>query len=286
LGRLQIILAAVLWSTSGFFAKSPWFDGWPEETRGLLIGFWRSFFSVLFLLPFVRRWSWHRGLIPMSIAFAVMVWSFMEAMVRGPAANAIWLQYLFPAWVTLYAVFIQKHRCTAAELRMVGFCLCGVLLILVMEMRSDVNVYATLLGILAGISLTVVIVSMQRMPHMDACMLTSVNHAVTVIFLAPWAIKAGYIGYPAYTALAFFGVLQMSLPYVLFARALRTVRSTEASVLALIEPILLPIWVFIAWRNHPNYEPPQWWTIAGAGLILVGLLSRYLPIRRRDKNNS
>ena len=45
----------------------------------------------------------------------------------------------------------------------------------------------------------------------------------------------------------------------------------------LIEPVLVPIWVYVAWSHHPSYEAPQWWTWAGGGLILLGLLSRYLP---------
>ncbi len=43
-----------------FFAKSPWFEAWPTETRGLLLAFWRSLFAMLLLIPLVRRpqWRW------------------------------------------------------------------------------------------------------------------------------------------------------------------------------------------------------------------------------------
>ncbi len=44
-GRLLIVTAAVMWSTSGFFAKAPIFDDWPLETRGILLAFWRTFFA-------------------------------------------------------------------------------------------------------------------------------------------------------------------------------------------------------------------------------------------------
>ncbi len=82
-GRLQIALAGALWSTSGFFAKSPWFDAWPEESRGLLLAFWRSLFAIPILLPLIRKPVWHPLLIPMMVCFAIMVWSFMTAMVKG-----------------------------------------------------------------------------------------------------------------------------------------------------------------------------------------------------------
>ena len=35
--------------------------------------------------------------------------------------------------------------------------------------------------------------------------------------------------------------------------------------------VLMPLWVFLVWG-----ETPAWWTVAGAGLILVGLLLRYV----------
>ena len=72
-----------------------------------------------------------------------------------------------------------------------------------------------------------------------------------------------------------FGVLQMGVPYVLFSRALRTIPSHEASCIGLLEPVVLPLWVFVAWSQTPTYQPPAVWTLVGAGLILVGLLFRF-----------
>lgn len=59
-GRVLILMAAVMWSTSGFFAKAPLFADWPLEidgmpVRGPLLAFWRAAFASLVLLPFVRK---------------------------------------------------------------------------------------------------------------------------------------------------------------------------------------------------------------------------------------
>ena len=45
------------------------------------------------------------------------------------------------------------------------------------------------------------------------------------------------------------GAVQFALPYLLFTRGLRDVESAEASLLALIEPVLNPVWVALF------YEP-------------------------------
>lgn len=274
----MIVAAAVLWSTSGFFVKAPWFDAWPEDVRGLMLGFWRSLFAVLVLVPLVRRPSWHRLLLPMLACFAIMVWSFMSAMVHGPAANAIWLQYLCPAWVLVGGVLLMKEKVTAADVLMIGFCLSGVAVILTMEMLGGGNLYATGMGILSGVSFAGVVLSMRAMRDMDAAWLITLCHVSTALFLCPWAWqRPETVELGGYVALGLFGIFQMSLPYLLFARGLRSTSSPEASVLTLIEPLLVPLWVFLAWHQHPGYDAPRWWTWAGGSLILIGLLGRYLP---------
>jgi drug/metabolite transporter (DMT)-like permease len=207
-----------------------------------------------------------------------MVWSFMSAMVHGPAANAIWLQYLSPAWVLIASVLLLREKVAAADLRMIVCCLAGVLLILIMEMQFGAAPYATLMGILSGVSFAGVVIAMRSLRDTDSAWLVTLNHAATVLLLLPWVLQSRVtLPMSSYVALGLFGIFQMSLPYVLFARGLRTTSGPEASVLTLVEPLLVPLWVYAAWRNHPSYDAPQWWTWVGGMLILIGLLSRYAP---------
>ncbi len=288
IGRLQIALAGVLWSTSGFFAKSPWFDAWPEDSRGLLLAFFRALFAIPALVPLVRRYSWQWQMIPMMVCFAIMVWSFMSAVVHGPAANAIWLQYLCPVWVMIANYCLLREPVTRLDIWMFLLCIGGVGFILGCEMVHGGNLKATLLGILSGVGFAAVVMFIRSLNHADPSWLIVLNHSATVLLLAPWAVQSHrWISPTSYVALAFFGVFQMSLAYILFARGLRSTASHEASILSLIEPILVPVWVFIAWRNHPSYDSPPWWTWVGAGLICAGMLCRYWQgltslLRRRN----
>jgi hypothetical protein len=87
-----------LWSTNGFFAKSPWFHDWS----GLSIAGWRAAFASLILLPLVRRPVWSLKLLPVALIFAAMNYFFLTSMQRGTAANAIWLQHTAPfGWFCL-----------------------------------------------------------------------------------------------------------------------------------------------------------------------------------------
>ena len=48
----------------------------------------------------------------------------------------------------------------------------------------------------------------------------------------------------------------------------------EATGIGLLEPLLVPVWVYLAWGDKP-----AWWTLAGGGLILLGLAIKYLSTR-------
>ena len=54
-----------------------------------------------------------------------------------------------------------------------------------------------------------------------------------------------------------FGVIQMAIPYALFARGLRAVGAPEAGLIALAEPILNPLWVGLAQGERP--APATMW---------------------------
>jgi drug/metabolite transporter (DMT)-like permease len=67
------------------------------------------------------------------------------------------------------------------------------------------------------------------------------------------------------------GAVQLGLPYYLFSKGLQTVSLQEASLIALIEPVLNPIWVALTIGEIPSRA-----TLAGGGLIVAGLGARYL----------
>ena len=83
--------------------------------------------------------------------------------------------------------------------------------------------------------------------------------------------------------LAGFGMLQMGIPYVVFARGVQRITGHEASGIVLLEPVLVPVWVFVAWHGDDDYQAPRWWTLVGGTLILTGLLARYASESRSTR---
>ena len=282
-GRILVLLAAVLWSTSGLFAKSPALAGIPVEDRAVCLTFWRAVFACLMVGVFIRRWQYDWRMIPMAACFAGMTWTFITALVHIESALAIWLQYLAPAWVVIFSWLFFREAPDRTTRPMLVFAMVGVAVILGPQMGSmaAASGWGILAAILSGVTFAWVVIFLRRLRQCDALLLVFVNQAVTAVLLAPAALTSYIPQGQQWLYLAGFGVFQMGLPYLCFALALRRISSHEASGLGMLEPILVPVWVYLAWGNQPDYQPPDWATISGGLLILCGLILQLtLQVRR------
>jgi drug/metabolite transporter, DME family len=114
------------------------------------------------------------------------------------------------------------------------------------------------------------------------------NNAPAILLgnlLAAAASLPGSVGGPPVTGrdlaiVLFLGVFQLGLSYALFSRGLRHTPATEASLLALLEPVLNPVWAFFLAGERPGP-----WALAGGSLVLLGTLWRTLApwVERRER---
>jgi drug/metabolite transporter (DMT)-like permease len=221
-------------------------------------------------------------MIPMTTCFVAMNWTFLSAIVTGSPANTIWLQNLAPAWVMLAAVAFLRETTTLRDWVMLSTCIFGVLFILVMEAMHGHNSaehrwWSPYLAVASGILYAGVILCIRALRNHDSAWLIALNHLVTAIAMFPliWMSGAAVPSGALWGILAGIGIIQMGLPYLLFARGLQNTPSHIASLITLLEPVLLPIWVHLTRSGDPNYQAPGWWTWVGAACILVGLTIRY-----------
>lgn len=269
--RLAVLAAALLWSLSGALAKHPAFDVWPEEIRGTLLAFWRAVFAAMILVPTIRRPRWHPILVPLTLSFALMSVSYMTAMSRTTAANAIWLQATAPWWVFLFSVVLFREPIVRRDLVPLAFAVLGVGTILCFEVGGK-SAFGVACGLTAGITYAAVVVCMRRLRAENPRWLVALNHGVAMLVLLPFAIGVHrWPTGPQWAMLAALGIFQMALPYLLFVGALRSISSQEAVAIGMLEPILIPLWAYLV-----SGEVPAPWTVAGAALILIGLSLRYV----------
>ena len=104
-----------------------------------------------------------------------------------------------------------------ADVLLIGCCVTGVAVILADQLRGQ-NPVSVLLGLASGLTYAGVVLSLRRMREMDPAWLATINHLVTAIAFLPFAIACDSPPHGRqWFYLAAFGMLQMGIPYLLFA---------------------------------------------------------------------
>ena len=273
--RLLIVAATLLWSTSGFFAKAPVLKFWHDDIRGIQLAFWRVAFALLLLVPCIRKVTWTWRLLPAGITFASMNVCFLKAMTTTSAANAIWLQYTAPAIVLLVGVWFLGEKIVAGDYVMLALCLLGVGCILWFEFslaaRQGHGMEGVFWSLASGATFAGVILSIRALRDVDSAWVVTVCHLSAAVILLPVIIRQSVVPpLPLIGWMAAFGILQLGLPYLLFAKGTRVIAGHEAAFIGLLEPIFVPLWAYLCWGNVPAS-----WTIIGGSFILAGLFFRY-----------
>lgn len=283
--RLCVVLAALLWSTSGAFTKvlrenTGW--GLNEPTIDpLVIAFWRVVFAAGVFLPTVRRGEWTFGpaLWLTGLAFALMNALFVSAMALGSSANAILLQYTAPMWVYAICVGILGE---AAERRGTVTLLLGLMGIGILLVGGWTGGQLPALALAAGSGLTYALVMIGLRVQRDASprWLTAFNHLLSAVVLLPIVWRHPLPSGPQFAVLFVYGTVQLALPYWLLAVGLHRLGPQEVGTLTLIEPVLNPLWAYLA---SPATETPTVWTLIGGSCIVGALGWRYWP-KKKKKN--
>jgi len=285
-GRLCIVLAAVLWSTSGGFTKlftEPTALGLnepeiaPYQFGGhafpVQIAFYRVLFAALVLAPTLRRrdFSWRGLMVVSAFSFAIMNILYITSQALGTAANAVLLQYSAPMWMYLASIFWlgEKPDRRSTVALFVGTAGIGAII----AGNWDGEQFAIVLMALgSGFAYAVVLICLRVLRGLSSRWLTVWNHFFGALALLPFVWMLPTPTFTQVAVLVLYGGLQMGIPYWLVARGLRSVSPQEAGVITLLEPILVPVWAFLASGERPDAV-----TYIGGAFIIGALAWRYWP---------
>jgi len=264
-GRLLIVTTALLWSLAGVFIK---FLDLPPLT----IVFYRSVFAALVFTPFLRRKDWRidRPILISVISYTAAISAFVSANKLTTAANAIVLQYTAPLFVFLFSGLVLGEKIS----RLNGFTLATSMIgvaIIFLGSAGQPDMAGVLLALLSGVLFAAYMINLRKTQAVSPVYLTWINNLVCALLLL--LVVKSQLGLTSTQLgiVAVMGAVQLGLPYFLFSKGLQTVPLQEASLIALIEPVLNPLWVALTVGEIPSFA-----TLAGGGLIVVALAVRYL----------
>lgn len=254
--RLQILLAALLWSTAGAAIKRCGLEGWQ-------IAGGRSLVAGLFLLAFVpaTRRRANAQILWVAVAYAFTVALFVNATKLTTAANAIFIQDTAPVWVLLLSPWLLREKPTRGELMSVPVYAVGLSMFFLDDLSSG-QVTGNLVALASGIAFAFTIVGLRKLREEAPAGLAWGNLFAALLAL-PFAIGGPSPSGLDLALVGYLGIFQLGLSYLFFTRGLMGTPAVEASLLVLLEPVLNPVWTFFATGERPGP-----WALLGGAIVL------------------
>jgi drug/metabolite transporter, DME family len=260
---LYILLAAVLWSTGGLGVKSVELP--PLALAGLRSAFAVGVLAAAMLVlakrkgqdigAFVRRplvWA-------AAVSYAVMVVSFVVACKLTTAANAILLQYTGPVYVALLSWPLLRERVHAVDVLATLGCVLGMVILFADRVSAQGRI-GDLVAVVSsfGFAGVPLLMRLDAARSSDAGSLGPlvamvIGNALAVFACAPWIVSSSAaVTESGWMWIAFLGIFQIGLAYVLYAGAVNALPAVRGALLATIEPVLNPLWVALVRGERPS----------------------------------
>jgi DME family drug/metabolite transporter len=268
---LLVMAAAFLWSTGGLFIK------WTTLST-FELSFGRSLLAALTVAYFTRREGFgiNRLTVLTSVLYAALLLLFVLATKLTTAANAIFLQYTAPIYMLLLEPLFYKEKFRSTDLAVVAACVAGMSLFFVDQLRAE-DVQGNIAALASGLCFAFYILLLRHPRSQQVNRASSVIYgnllivlvSGLVILFSPESLRAiSQAGARDLAAVICLGVVQIGLAYTLFTLGMaRGVRSLDAGIVAYIEPVLNPVWVFLFLGERPSP-----WAILGGAIIIAAVL--------------
>jgi drug/metabolite transporter (DMT)-like permease len=271
--RLRLLAAAALFSTGGAAIKACAFTA--LQVASLRSGV--AALALLVALPAARAWPSRRQWL-VGAAYATTMILYVMANKLTTAANTIFLQSTAPLYILLAAPFLLGERITRRDLLFMLSIVGGLSLLFVDESRAVATArnpfVGNLLAIGSGVFWAATVIGLRWLGRKEGERGSQPIGAVVAGNVLSFATCAAF-AFPIESArpvdwavIAYLGVFQIALAYVLVTRALAVLPAFEASLILLIEPVLNPLW---AWIVHGE-EPGAWSLFGGAILVTATLV--------------
>lgn len=263
-GELLVFGGAFFWSLNAPLVKFLQMDSF------LLCGL-RAMIAGVALAVFIRpkRLNWNRWMILYLVSYAALSLSIILALSMTASPVAIGMQYTAAVWIFIVGIF-KNRRFDMRTFIPVAIIFIGMLFF--MNSGSD-NTSSTgnLIALFEGIFFACMTVSSPKAAGSNPLGLTAVANLFTgiVIFAFVPSCVPGIVSMTAmeWSIMLVLGVVQIGCGYALYNLGVQHTSAQKASVIALWEMILGPVWVALFLKEYPSPI-----VLAGFLIILLGML--------------
>ena len=277
--RLQLVCAALLFSTGGAAIKASTLTGWQVASFRSGV----AALTLLLLVPATRRgWGWRPALV--GVAYAATLILFVTANKLTTSANTIFLQATSPVYLLLLGPLFLKEPVRRRDLWVVAAVLAGLLLFFVGNEQPIATApdpaRGNVLALMSGVCFAVTIAGLRWLSRgtSDVGLATvAIGNLIAFLWGLPFALPVESATTTDWVVMLYLGAIQIGLAYACLTRGLRRVPALEASLLLMVEPVLNPVW---AWLVHG--EKPSHWALLG-GALIIGATAAQAAVQGREE---
>ena len=276
LGMATMVACAFCWSLAGIFIKL--IDWQPFAIAG-----GRSAIAAVFIFLFLKgkpKFSFSVAQILCAMAYAATMLLFVFANKTTTSANAILLQYGAPIYVAFMSAVVLKEPPKARGLARSRRNLRGMVLFFIDSLGKG-NMIGDVAAVASGVAfaLNIVLLRKQRgVRPLDSLLLGHIFTAIVAGAISLF-LPAPIVTMKSIFAIGCLGVIQIGLAAVLLSYSLQRITALQSVLLAVIEPLFNPVWVFLATREAPGFR-----SILGGLIIIAAVLaSSFVSVQRTAK---
>ena len=283
-GIIYISFSALLWSSGGLFIKVLN----RLELNAFQILFYRSLIAglTILLISVIKKnkikFEFDFISVLCSVSFSGILIFFVIATTLTTAANTIFLEFTAPIYLLFLEPIFLKTKFKLRNLITVIICVAGMALFFFGRLEIG-NIYGNLIAILSGVSFAFfsLFLKWKKQIHKSENTLNSIvlgNFLVTLICL-PIIFNKLSVSSGEFTLLLFMGIFQIGISYIIYNAGIKYVSATESLIIAMLEAVFNPIWVFLGVG-----EVPSNYAIIGGLIILFGILSHNFLNKNIQRN--
>ncbi len=263
-----MLMTAFLWSLAGVFIK---IIDWDP----LAIVCTRSLVATIVMYLFIRKqkfqWSW--AMLGAALSYACFTYCIILSTKLTTSANAVILQYTAPIYVAFLSGILLKEHIRKADWLCLAAVIAGMWLFF-MDQISGGSVLGNLIGIGNGVSFAFlsIFLRFQKNGHPEQSVF--IGGLIAFLIGIPFTINHGIPAPKDILVIIIAGVV-VSIGYRLFTEASKHLSALQSVMLPIIDPLLNPLWVFLAVGEKPSLI-----SLFGGIIILCAITIRSLMLMR------
>jgi drug/metabolite transporter (DMT)-like permease len=279
-GVLLVLVATLLWSLAGLFARLlVHLDVWTVMA-------WRALLGAASIAA-VGLFEWRNGRLDNPLGFGALspvvallamiaISAYTASVMTTTIADVMVIYATMPFVAAAMGFLVNGERVSARTLFASSLALVGIIVMVASGLGSG-RLLGQTLSMLMTLAFAGMIVLQRRQPGASVIVVNCLGAIGSGIFgLANSPLQP--ISLHDFAILFVFGLTTIGLAFVLFMEGAKFIPSAEAGLISLLDVVLGPFWVFIAFGENPGLA-----TMLGGAIVLGAAVWRMAPELRQER---